>query len=67
MADKEKRPSKIAIWWRETIGEMHKVSWPTPQEAWRLTRIVLIVIVLVGSFLGVLDYGLGKLIALIVG
>jgi preprotein translocase subunit SecE len=65
MADREKKPKKIAIWWRETVGELHKVSWPTPQEAWRLTRIVLVVIVLVGSFLGILDYGLSRLITLI--
>ena len=67
MADREKKPKKIAIWWRETVGELHKVSWPTPQEAWRLTRIVIIVIVLVGIFLGLVDYGLSKLVTLVVG
>ena len=67
MADKEKKPRKIAIWWRETVGELHKVSWPTRQEAWRLTRIVLVVMVLVGIFLGLLDYGLSKLITLAIG
>ncbi len=67
MADREKKPKKIAIWWRETVGELHKVSWPTSQEAWRLTRIVIIVIVLVGIFLGLVDYGLSKLVTLVVG
>jgi preprotein translocase subunit SecE len=67
MADREKKPRKISIWWRETVGELHKVSWPTPHEAWRLTRIVLVVMVLVGLFLGMLDYGLSKLVALVVG
>ena len=67
MADKEKKPSKISIWWRETVGELHKVSWPTSQEAWRLTRIVLIVMVLVGLFLGLLDFVLSKLVTLIAG
>ena len=67
MADREKKPNKIAIWWRETVGELHKVSWPTSQEAWRLTRIVIIVIILVGVFLGLVDYALSKLVTLVVG
>ena len=67
MADGEKKPKKIAIWWRETVGELHKVSWPTPQEAWHLTRIVIVVIALVGIFLGLVDYGLSKLVTLVVG
>jgi preprotein translocase subunit SecE len=67
MADREKKPNKIAIWWRETVGELHKVSWPTSQEAWRLTRIVIVVIILVGVFLGLVDYALSKLVTLVVG
>jgi len=67
MADREKKPNKIAIWWRETVGELHKVSWPTSQEAWRLTRIVIIVIILVGIFLGLVDYALSRLVTLVVG
>ena len=67
MTDREKKPNKIAIWWRETVGELHKVSWPTSQEAWRLTRIVIIVIILVGVFLGLVDYALSKLVTLVVG
>jgi preprotein translocase subunit SecE len=65
MADTVKRPSRLSNWWRETVGELHKVSWPTPREAWRLTRIVILVMLAVGIFLGLLDYGLSKLISLI--
>ena len=47
MPDKKKtvakKPNAIARWWRETLGELRKVSWPTPQEAWRLTKIVIVV------------------------
>ena len=35
--EKVKQPGRIARWWRETIGELRKVSWPTPHDAWRLT------------------------------
>lgn len=65
MAEKTKKLNFIARWWRETYGELRKVSWPTPQEAWRLTRIVLIVMVAMGALLGILDFVFSKLVALI--
>ena len=46
MAQKEKKPNliqKTKTWWRQTIGELRKVTWPTREEALALTRIVLIV------------------------
>ncbi len=63
---KERKPSKLGNWWRETIGELRRVSWPTPREAWRLTKIVLVVIVVFGIFLGVLDFAFSQLVGLIV-
>ena len=60
MADKsekkEKKQNAIQRWWRETIGELRKVSWPTTQEAWRLTRIVLLVMAVMSALLGILDF-----------
>lgn len=62
---KEKKPNALKRWWRETIGEMRKVSWPTPQEALRLTRIVLIVMAAISAILGILDFIFSRLITLI--
>lgn len=70
MADKNekvKKPNAIKKWWRETIGELRKVAWPTRKEALRLTWIVIGVIVVMGTVLGALDFGFTKLIGLIVG
>jgi preprotein translocase subunit SecE len=70
MADKNekvKKPNAMKKWWRETIGELRKVVWPTRKEALRLTWIVIIVIVVMGALLGALDFGFTKLIGLIVG
>lgn len=39
---------------RETRGEMRKVTWPTRDEAWRLTLIVLGVTAAMAIFLGVI-------------
>lgn len=70
MADKivkAQKENKIKKWWRETIGELKKVNWPTPREAWRLTKIVIVVIIVMGALLGGLDFGFTKLIGWIVG
>ena len=57
MADKkEKKPNVIVRYFRETIGELRRVSWPTWKEAWDLTKIVLIVMVAMSMVLGLLDY-----------
>lgn len=57
---------KIQRFWRETIGELRKVTWPTSQEAWKMTRLVLVVMVLTAMLLGVLDLAFSRLIKLLV-
>lgn len=63
--EKSKKQKALGRWWRETIGELRKVTWPTPQEAWRLTRIVLIVMAIMSALLGILDFIFSKVITLI--
>ena len=46
----------IVRYLRSTWAELHKVSWPTRQEAWSLTKIVLGVMVSMAVFLGALDW-----------
>jgi len=62
--EKDKKPNAFQKWFRETIGELRKVSWPTMKDAWRLTRIVLIVLVAMGAVLGLLDYIFSQLVTL---
>ncbi|MFL7813258.1 MAG: preprotein translocase subunit SecE [Anaerolineales bacterium] len=57
----------ITKFYRETIAELRKVSWPTREEAISLTRVVLIVIFAMGAFLGLLDYLFSQLFGLILG
>jgi len=61
----KKKEKGIARWWHETTGELRKVTWPTKKEAWQMTKIVLLVLVLVGSLLAILDSGFTKLISFI--
>ena len=60
-----KKPNKMVRWYRETMGEVRKVAWPTPPEAWRLTKIVLVVMGFMSILLGVLDFAFTRLIAFI--
>jgi len=62
---KEHKENSIQRWWRETLGEMRKVSWPTTPEAWRLTKIVLVVMAGMAALLGLLDFVFSKLITLL--
>ncbi len=65
MAEKEKKPNFITRWWRETIGELRRVSWPTPPQAWRLTKVVMAVVFAMSALLGLLDFVFTRLIAFI--
>ncbi|MEJ5315074.1 MULTISPECIES: preprotein translocase subunit SecE [Anaerolinea] len=60
------RPGRLATWWRETIGELRKVTWPTLPEARRLTVIVLVVVGITSLVLGLLDWVFSRLIALLI-
>ncbi len=41
---------------REVVSELRKVTWPSREEAVRLTVMVLVVSGIVGLFLGGVDY-----------
>lgn len=54
-------------YFRETSGELRKVSWPTRQEAINLTIVVLIVIIAMGAFLGIFDFIFSRFFLLLLG
>jgi preprotein translocase subunit SecE len=64
---KPKREGSLKRFFRETIGELRRVSWPTGPEARRLTMIVIIVLVAMALFLGLVDAGAQSLVRLAVG
>ncbi len=63
----KKRSNAIQRFYRETMGELRKVSWPTRKEAVNLTIVVLIVTFSMSAFLGILDLVFGRLFALLLG
>jgi preprotein translocase subunit SecE len=69
MAQSEKKTSLfqgIARWWRETVGELRKVTWPTLPDAIALTRVILIITFIMAIILGLMDFVFSKLIHLLV-
>jgi preprotein translocase subunit SecE len=51
----EKKPNAISRYFRETLGELRKVNWPTWPEARQLTIIVIVVMVAMGIYLSIVD------------
>ncbi len=48
---------------KETIVELQKTIWPTQTEAWNLTAVVLVVILVLGIYMGLLDYGMTAIVS----
>lgn len=70
MADrktKTNRSNPFTAFFRETAGELRKVSWPTWPEVLQLTWIVLAVMFIMGVILGLTDGGARELLNLILG
>ena len=53
---KPSQPNAVVRYFRETRGEIRKVTWPTRQESWRLTAIVLAVTIATAAFLWLFDF-----------
>jgi preprotein translocase subunit SecE len=65
--EKSKKPNAIQSFFRETTGELRKVSWPTWPEARQLTLLVLAVMIVMGIILGITDAGARGLLNVILG
>jgi preprotein translocase subunit SecE len=68
LAEKDKKKqNSIQAFFRETAGELRKVSWPSRREVTQLTLIVLAVMVVMGAILGLTDGGARILLNAILG
>lgn len=63
--EKLRKENALQKWWRETIGELRKVSWPALPDALRLTRVVLLVMLAMSVLLGLLDFVFSTVISLL--
>ena len=56
---------KTKQFFREVRVEIKKISWPARKETIASTSVVLVIVVIVGFFLGVVDLILSRLVNLI--
>lgn len=68
--EQNKRPGffpGIWIFFKQVIDEMKKVTYPTASETWTYFLVVVVFVAAIMLFAGLLDFGFGKLSALIFG
>ena len=62
----EKQEGGLQRWLRETRSELRKVTWPTREEALRLTYVVIGLSIVMGALLGATDLILNTLCGLLI-
>jgi preprotein translocase subunit SecE len=62
----EKQEGGLQRWLRETRSELRKVTWPTREEALRLTYVVIALSLVMGAVLGATDFVLNSLYGLLI-
>lgn len=60
-------PKRIIRFFRDYKSEIKKIVWPGWKEVAKNTVIVLIMCLIIGAFIWLVDFGLGKLLELILG
>ena len=54
--------NKIIEFFKETRAEMTKVAWPTKTEVIGSTIVTVVVSVILSIFVGIVDFGLDKVV-----
>ena len=68
MAEKKKNFfQKIAKYFRECVGELKKITWPTHKQTLHNTLVVIGAMVLVGIFVFLLDTAFSEVVELLAG
>ena len=51
----------------EAKAELKKVTWPSSRQTMASTLVVIIIVFIVSIYLGIIDFGLAKLVKIILG
>jgi len=51
----------------EARGELKKVSWPTREQVWESTVVVIVSVIVISIFLGIVDIFFSWLIKVVIG
>ena len=71
MADKTAEPQGLIGRSRnyvsEVQGEVNKITWPPQQEMINGTVAVIVIVSLIATFVGVVDFGLSRVMQMVLG
>ncbi|MGH7642214.1 MAG: preprotein translocase subunit SecE [Candidatus Dormibacteria bacterium] len=62
VAREDQPESSEGGYFRGVVSELRKTVWPTWPELRQMTGVVIVTVVLLGAFLGLLDFGLTSLL-----
>jgi preprotein translocase subunit SecE len=62
----KKRPSP-ALFYRQIVAELRKVVWPTRNELFAYTRVVIVFVTVIIAIVALLDDGISRLIQAVFG
>jgi preprotein translocase subunit SecE len=60
------KDNRLTRYFREVRAEVRKVTWPTRQEVFRLSAIVLVVLMVMSIFMALLDWSFSRLMQAII-
>jgi len=63
---KETMAQKVANFFQETIQELKKVTWPTWNEVWQATLVVIIATFFMAVFIAVVDFFISNAMRLLI-
>jgi preprotein translocase subunit SecE len=58
---------KVKQFLKEAKIELKKVVWPTRKDTIASTTVVIILVIIIAVFLGLVDFGLSKIIRVFLG
>ena len=61
-ASEKNIPAKVMQFLREVKVELKKVTWPTRKQTIGSTAVTIVLVMIISAFLGVVDFGLSKMI-----
>ena len=58
---------KFKLFLKEVKAELKKVVWPTRKDTIASTTVVVILVLIIALFLGLVDFGLSRVIKIVLG
>ena len=55
--------AKAIAFFKDVRSELSRVSWPTLDQLWESTKVVLITMILLSAVIGLIDLGCGWLVS----